>query len=82
MNMKRIAAGYAVVLGVGVVGFWIAALAGGEVPEMETAPVSLGFHLFAEFLLGGVLVAAGIGVLLFFQTVSGKYPYRAVREGL
>jgi hypothetical protein len=64
MNVRTIAAGYSVLMGIGIVGFWVVALVGGEVPEVESELTRVLFHVFSEFLMGGVLIAAGIGLLL------------------
>ncbi len=42
---------------------WIFFLAAGQVPEFETEPVAITFHLTAELLTAVVLIAAGVGLL-------------------
>jgi hypothetical protein len=42
---------------------WLVSLASGGVPELETQPFAIGFHLAAEALTAALLAAAGIGLL-------------------
>ena len=55
---------FAIVVGVGMVAQWTVSLLAGGVPEVETRPVALGFHLAAEGLTAALLVAAGVALLL------------------
>lgn len=62
MNRRQIAAGFAVVVGVLVLGMWTVLLATGQVPELRTAPLEIGVHLLAEVLTATFLIGSGIAV--------------------
>ncbi len=42
---------------------WLFFLATGNVPELETEPLAIGFHLVAELATAVALILAGIGLL-------------------
>jgi peptidoglycan/LPS O-acetylase OafA/YrhL len=42
---------------------WTVLLATGQVPELETQPLAIKFHLLAEFATALLLVVTGIGLL-------------------
>jgi len=54
----------ALVVGLLMVGQWVFFLVSGQVPELKTEPRAIRFHLAAELLTAGALVAAGLGLLL------------------
>lgn len=56
----KFAAGYAMVVGAGMLVWWAILLASGQVPEVETEPVRLAFHLVGEFTTGLLLVVGGV----------------------
>ena len=55
----RFAAGYGIVVGFLILAQWAFFLAAGAVPEVRTAPWSIGFHLAAELVLALALLAGG-----------------------
>lgn len=61
MNRRRLAAGYAVAVGVAILGLWTVLVGTGRVQELTTAPLEIGYHLVAEFVTALSLLAAGIG---------------------
>jgi peptidoglycan/LPS O-acetylase OafA/YrhL len=56
-------AAFAIVVGVSMVAQWAVSFAAGAVPEVDTRPVALGFHLAAEALTATLLVLAGVALL-------------------
>jgi hypothetical protein len=56
----KFAAIYSIVVGAGMIGWWTFLLASGQVPEVETEPVRLAFHLVGEFVTGLLLVVGGV----------------------
>ena len=54
---------FSLVVGLLMVGQWAASLATGQVPELKTAPMAIGFHLAAEILTALALVLAGLAIL-------------------
>ncbi len=61
----RFATGYSIVVGILILAQWAFFLAAGAVPEVRTAPWSIGFHLAAEFALALALI---VGRLATWQT--------------
>jgi hypothetical protein len=59
----RLVAGFLLVVGVGIAGLWIVLLAAGQVPEVAEGRVDIWFHIAAELLTAGLLVAAGVALL-------------------
>ena len=61
---------FGVMIGTMMVLQWIFFLATGQVPEVQTAPYSIAFHLAAEFITAIALIVTGIAVLC--RTKWGK----------
>ena len=59
----KFSAWYSIVVGVLMFGQWGFFLATGSVPEVQTAPVALTFHLVAEFAAAFCLLVGGIALL-------------------
>jgi hypothetical protein len=47
-----------------MLGQWAFFLAKGRVPELETEPIRIRFHLAAEFLTAVALIVGGLGLLV------------------
>jgi hypothetical protein len=68
-NTQRTGAGmkfpawYGIVVGVLMIAQWIFSILSGGVPEFQTEPWRIGFHLAAEFCTAMVLILGGIAVL-------------------
>jgi len=62
MNM-RFAAWYGIIVGILMLGQWAFFIAAGQVPELQTEPYRIGFHLAGEFITAAGLIASGIGLL-------------------
>lgn len=54
---------FAIIVGIGMIGMWSVAYFGNQIPELETEPLRIKFHLAAEFATALVLLSAGIGLL-------------------
>lgn len=59
----KFSAWYSIVVGGLMFGQWGFFLATGSVPEVQTAPVALTFHLVAEFATAFCLLVGGIALL-------------------
>jgi len=57
------AALYAILMGIGMIGQWVFSLAKKQVPELETEPIRILFHLAAEFITAIALLVGGVGLL-------------------
>ncbi len=63
MDLRRAAAAFAIIVGAMMFAQWAFFIAAGEVPELETEPIRISFHLAAEFLTATALVVAGLGLV-------------------
>jgi len=54
---------FAIVIGLGMIGQWTASYSGKQIPELETEPVRIWFHIAAEMVTALCLIVAGIGLL-------------------
>ncbi len=55
---------FAIIVGLGMIGFWIYSLVKREVPELYSESVVMGFHLLAELVTGITLIIGGIVLLM------------------
>jgi hypothetical protein len=62
----KFSAWYGIVIGLGMVGQWTFSIVSGAVPEFQTEPWRISFHLVGEFLTALVLVIGGIATLRTF----------------
>ena len=62
-RVQRITAVWAMVIGLGMGGWWAVLLATGQMPELRATPVQASMHLGAEFLTALALLAGGAGLL-------------------
>ena len=53
---------FAIMVGIGMIGMWSVSYFTNQIPELETEPVRIKFHLVAEFATAFLLLAAGIGL--------------------
>lgn len=61
--MQRFVGWFQIVMGLGVAGLWVMLIVTDEVPEITAGQVDIWFHLAAELLMAGLLLAAGAAVL-------------------
>ena len=54
---------FAVAVGLLMIGQWAFSLATGRGPELQTAPLAIGFHLAAEVLTALALLLSGLALL-------------------
>ena len=59
----KFAGWYGIVVGLLMLGQWGFFLATGSVPELQTAPYEITFHLAAELVTAAGLLAGGVGLL-------------------
>jgi hypothetical protein len=62
--VKKAAAVYCLLMGASMIAMWTLLLMSGSVPELKTEPLRISLHLLSEFLTVGVLLTAGLGLLL------------------
>jgi hypothetical protein len=54
---------FALVVGLLMIGQWVFSLATAGIPELQTAPLAIGFHLAAEILTALALILSGLAIL-------------------
>jgi hypothetical protein len=54
---------FSIVVGIGMIGMWSVSYFTKQIPELETEPIRIKFHLAAEFATAIVLLIAGIGLI-------------------
>lgn len=59
----RFAAIFSLVVGAGMFSQWALSYFSKQIPELETEPVRIWFHIAAELATAGMLVAGGLGLL-------------------
>ena len=79
------AAVFALVVGTGMIGQWILFLITGQVPELETEPLRIRFHLAAEFTTALALLVGGLALLTdqpwgrwFYLPAAGMLLYTVI----
>ena len=60
---------FGIIVGIGMIGMWSFLLLSKQVPELETEPLRIRFHITAEFITAIALVVGGV-VLLTGQNWS------------
>ncbi|HEY3353537.1 MAG TPA: hypothetical protein VGQ83_09830 [Polyangia bacterium] len=71
--MTRYAIGFALVMGLGMLGMWAMFFVTAGVPEVRSAPIALGFHLAGEVVTALSLIAAAIGLMRRTRWARGLY---------
>ena len=62
MNLRNIASLYSIIIGTAMICMWIAFLFTNQVPEINTAPLKIRYHLLAEFLTALLLLIGGFSL--------------------
>lgn len=62
-DKMKFPAWFSTLVGLLMVGQWVFFLASGDVPELQTEPIALYFHLAAELATAVCLVAGGLALL-------------------
>jgi len=73
MNIRKLASVYSIIIGIAMMCMWIAFLITNQVPEINTAPLKISYHLMAEFLTALLLLISGFG--LFTKKEWGFHLY-------
>lgn len=61
--INKLRALYSILIAICMIGMWGFLLATGNVPEMQTEPSAIAFHLLSEFATAGMLLISGFGIL-------------------
>ena len=54
---------FAIVIGVGMIGQWAASYVTRQIPELETEPYRIWFHIVGEMVTAVLLILGGVGLL-------------------
>jgi hypothetical protein len=73
MNIRKIAAIYSIFIGVAMIGMWLSLITTNQVPEINTEPIRITFHLIGEFLTAILLLIGGFG--LFYNRGWGFHVF-------
>jgi hypothetical protein len=65
---------FAIVVGLGMIIQWTMSYLSKQIPELETEPIRIGFHIAAEMVTALMLIVGGIGLLTQRQWASTLYP--------
>ena len=72
-------------IGIGIIGLWAMLLRTKQVPELETEPVEIKFHITAEMIMGILSLTSGIFLLMgltwapnFFILAQGLVIYAVI----
>ena len=61
--IKEIASIYSIIVGISMIVMWVVFIVTNQVPEINTAPIKISYHLIAEFLTAILLLIGGFGLL-------------------
>jgi hypothetical protein len=67
MNVRKISGAYAVFMGVAMFMMWAALIGTDQVPELDTEPIRVSFHLAGEFLTAIALMVGGLGLIRYHR---------------
>ena len=62
MKIKPIAVIYSFIIGSSMIGMWTMFLITDSIPELDTEPLRIGMHMFAELATGVTLLIGAIGI--------------------
>ncbi|MFX0144209.1 MAG: hypothetical protein ACFE9C_09035 [Candidatus Hodarchaeota archaeon] len=58
---------YAIIIGLGIIGLWTMLVLTKQVPELQSEPVAIKFHITAEMIMGILSLVSGIFLLIGFH---------------
>lgn len=64
MDIRKVVAAYSLLVGVMMAAMWSVFAVTDQIPEIETNPKEIAFHLAAEFLTAFALISGGLGLVL------------------
>jgi len=64
MEIRKIVSVYSLLVGIMMAVMWSVFALTDQIPELETSPKEIAFHLAAEFLTAFALIAGGLGLVL------------------
>ena len=55
---------FTIIVGLGMIGQWLLSYGSQKIPELETEPIRIWFHIAAEMMTALCLIAGGVGLLV------------------
>jgi hypothetical protein len=64
---------FAILIGIGMIAQWTLSYVKGQIPELQTEPIRIKFHIAAEMFTAAFLLVAGIGLLISMPWATSLY---------
>jgi len=64
---------FAILVGTGMIAQWTLSYVKEQIPELQTEPIRIKFHIAAELLTAAFLMVAGIGLLISMPWATSLY---------
>ncbi len=81
----RFTAIFALIVGLGMIGQWTMSFITKQIPELETEPIRIWFHIIGEMVTALALILSGIGLItsrpwapILYLVASGMLIYTAI----
>jgi hypothetical protein len=62
MNIRKFTAAYSIIIGIAMIGMWLTLITTDQVPEINTEPIRITYHLIGEFLTAILLLIGGFSL--------------------
>ena len=66
-------AAFAIIAGIGMIAMWVVSYVSKQIPELESEPIRIKFHLAAEFSTAILLIIAGTGLFTKQEWATSVY---------
>jgi len=87
VNKNKIISIFYFIVGIGIIGLWIMLFATNQIPELETEPVSIAFHIVIEVSMGIMSILTGYFILknhkfsqVFLLFTAGMLSYSVINS--
>lgn len=85
--MKKAISIYNIVVGISIIGLWLMLFFTDQIPELETEPYGIGFHIAIETIMAIVFIVSGLALLkewkyskYLFVFSTGMLVYSAINS--
>ncbi len=65
---------FAIVIGLGMIGQWTMSFISKQIPELETEPIRIWFHIIGELITALALIVSGISLLAGWYLGANSLP--------
>ncbi len=63
MKINKIIGFYYLAVGIGIIGLWTMLYVSKQIPELETEPAAIAFHIFIEIAMGVMAIITALSIL-------------------